>query len=59
MPPWRGSSGAASIEALPAADRRHPYRLTTGRDEDALAAELDRLEALAARGRQRLDRGRG
>ena len=46
------------IEALPAADRRHPYRLTsTG--EHALASELDRLEALTTRGRERLARGGG
>lgn len=46
------------IEALPAADRRHPYRLTTAGSR-ALAAELDRLEALAARGRERLARSGG
>ena len=46
------------IEALPAADRRHPYRLTTVGSR-ALAGELDRLEALAQRGRDRLSRGEG
>ena len=46
------------IEAMPAADRRHPYRLTAAGSR-ALAAELDRLEALASRGRERLARGGG
>jgi DNA-binding PadR family transcriptional regulator len=46
------------IEALPAADRRHPYRLTPAGTR-TLATELDRLEALTARGRQRLERGSG
>ena len=46
------------IEALPAADRRHPYRLTTA-GARSLATELDRLAALATRGRERLARGGG
>ena len=44
------------VEAMPAEDRRHPYRLTT-MGAQALAAALDRMEALAARGRERLERG--
>jgi DNA-binding PadR family transcriptional regulator len=44
------------VEAMPAEDRRHPYRLTT-MGTQALAAVLDRMEALAARGRERLERG--
>jgi len=43
------------IEALPAVDRRHPYRLTD-LGARALEAELTRLEALASRGRARLRR---
>ena len=41
------------IEALPAADRRHPYRLTsTGKA--ALEEQLRSLEAVASRGLHRL-----
>jgi DNA-binding PadR family transcriptional regulator len=43
------------IEALPAADRRRPYRLTD-LGARALEAELSRLEGLASRGRERLRR---
>jgi DNA-binding PadR family transcriptional regulator len=43
------------IEALPAADRRHPYRLTP-QGARVLASVLDRMQALARRGLQRLER---
>jgi DNA-binding PadR family transcriptional regulator len=43
------------IEALPAADRRHPYRLTP-LGSRALASALDRLQALARRGLERIER---
>lgn len=44
------------IEALPADDRRHPYRLTPlGRR--TLSAALDRMQAVAARGLARLEKG--
>ncbi len=44
------------IEALPAEDRRQPYRLT-GLGARALESELGRLQALAKRGLERLRRG--
>jgi DNA-binding PadR family transcriptional regulator len=43
------------IEALPAEDRRRPYRLTPP-GVRALETELARIEALARRGRERLGR---
>jgi DNA-binding PadR family transcriptional regulator len=45
------------IEALPAADRRHPYRLTP-LGSRSLATALGRLEALARRGLERIGRER-
>lgn len=41
------------IEALPAEDRRHPYRLT-GAGSSALAEHLQGLERVARRGLDRL-----
>jgi DNA-binding PadR family transcriptional regulator len=46
------------IEALPAADRRHPYRLTP-LGARALAEALERLQALARRGLERLGKSEG
>jgi DNA-binding PadR family transcriptional regulator len=46
------------IEALPAVDRRHPYRLTP-LGARTLAVALDGLQALARRGLERLERGEG
>jgi DNA-binding PadR family transcriptional regulator len=43
------------IEALPAEDRRRPYRLTA-LGAEALESELGRLQALAQRGLERLRR---
>jgi DNA-binding PadR family transcriptional regulator len=41
------------IEALPAEDRRHPYRLT-GVGEHAVRTHLDALDALVRAGQRRL-----
>lgn len=46
------------IEALPADDRRHPYRLTP-LGTRTLAAALEDLQALARRGLERLERSEG
>jgi DNA-binding PadR family transcriptional regulator len=46
------------IEALPAEDRRHPYRLTP-LGVRTLASALDRLQVLARRGLERLERREG
>ncbi|HTA32523.1 MAG TPA: PadR family transcriptional regulator [Solirubrobacteraceae bacterium] len=45
--------GRGLIEALPAEDRRRPYRLT-GAGSAALAQELQTLERVARRGLERL-----
>ena len=44
------------IEALPADDRRHPYRITAP-GEAALRVHLDSLERVSATGRLRLQPG--
>ena len=44
------------IEALPADDRRRPYRLT-GLGATALQAHLDQLQSFAAKALQRLEGG--
>jgi len=44
------------IEPLPAADRRHPYRITAP-GATALRAHLDSLERVSAAGRLRLQLG--
>lgn len=44
------------VEALPAEDRRNPYRLTAA-GAAALREELDRLSSTAALGRRRLEVG--
>jgi DNA-binding PadR family transcriptional regulator len=46
--------GKGLIEALPAEDRRRPYRLT-GAGMAALEEQLRSLEAVARRGLERLD----
>lgn len=46
------------IEALPADDRRHPYRLTP-LGTRTLAVALEDLQALARRGLARLERSEG
>ena len=46
------------IEAMPAADRRHPYRLTS-LGKRTLAFELAQLQSLARRGMERLERTDG
>jgi DNA-binding PadR family transcriptional regulator len=45
--------GKGLIEALPADDRRHPYRLT-GAGSAALTEQLQTLERVARRGLDRL-----
>ena len=48
--------GLGLVQALPADDRRHPYRITTA-GAAALRAHLDSLERVSAVGRLRLRLG--